>query len=441
MKTKVRALLESVGKITVFTPAIILALIGFVVAYQFVGPAPPREIVMATGSSGGAYASYGEAYAKILARDGITLKLVNTSGSVENLKLLEDASSNVELAFVQGGLATLADTDRLMTLGSLFFEPLWIFHTDRIDPKRLGDLQGLRIAVGAEGSGTKELSLELLQLNDVVSQNSTLLSFSSQDAADKLINGDIDVACFVANPSSKTVMALLRSDSVQLMGIDRAEAYAMQYKYLHVLNLAEGVIDMVLNLPPQDRHLIAPAGQLVARSDLHPALIGLLLQAAEKVHYHGGLFESEGEFPTPRFLDFPLSDEAKQYYKHGPPFFQRYLPFWIANFLSRMKIMLLPLLALLFPLFKIMPAIYRWRMRSRIYRWYSELEEIDRAMNQEHSAKNTAHHSDRLNMLEGKVCNVSVPLSFTEELYQLRLHINLLREKLLQGEESKLSSE
>ena len=436
MITKVRALLESVGKVAVFTPAIILALIGFVVAYQFVGPAPPREIVMATGSSGGAYASYGEAYAKILARDGITLKLVNTSGSVENLKLLEDKSSHVDLAFVQGGLATLAGTDRLMTLGSLFFEPLWIFHTDRIDPKQLGDLQGLRIAVGAEGSGTKELSQELLRLNDVVSQNSTLLSYDSQDAADKLINGDIDVACFVANPSSKTIMTLLRSGQVKLMGIDRAEAYTMRYKYLHVLNLAEGVIDMVHNLPPRDRPLIAPAGQLVASSDLHPALIGLLLQAAEEVHNQGGLFEQEGEFPTPHFLDFPLSDEAKRYYKHGPPFLQRYLPFWIANFLSRMKIMLLPLLALLFPLFKIMPAIYRWRMRSRIYRWYAELEEIDGAINREQSAQNTAGYLDRLNILEQKVCNVSVPLSFTEELYQLRLHINLLREKLVKGVES-----
>ncbi len=430
MKTKVRLFLESVGKINVFTPAIILAVIGFVVAYQFVGPAPPREIVMATGSSGGAYASYGEAYAKILARDGITLKLINTSGSVENLKLLENDSSHVDLAFAQGGLASLVESDRLVTLGSLFFEPLWIFHNDRIDPKRLVDLQGLRISVGAEGSGTKELVQELLTVNGVDSQNSTLLPYKSQKAADKLLQGDIDVACFVGNPHSKTIMGLLHSEQVKLMGIDRAAAYAMQYKYLHVLNLAEGVIDMVRNLPPQDRSLIAPAGQLVANSDLHPALIGLLLQAAEEVHHHGGLFEREGEFPTPRFLDFQLSDEASRYYKHGPPFLQRYLPFWIANFLDRMKIMLLPLLALLFPLFKIMPAIYRWRMRSRIYRWYAELEEIDGAINREQSASNKANHLDQLNTLDQKVLNVSVPLSYSEELYQLRLHINLLREKL-----------
>ena len=430
MKTKSTVARENGGKVKVFTPAIILAIIGFVIAFQFVGPAPPREITMATGSSGGAYASYGEAYVKVLAREGITLKLVNTSGSVENLQLLEEESNQVELAFVQGGLAGLADPDRLMTLGSLFFEPLWIFHRDRIDPKQLGDLQGLRIAVGAEGSGTRELALKLLQLNGIASSNSTLLTYSSQDAADKLINGDIDVACFVANPSSKTIMTLLHANGVQLMGIDRAEAYSMRYKYLHVLNLPEGVIDMVRNIPSQDQSLVAPAGQLVARSDLHPALVGLLLQAAEGVHYQGGLFEQEGQFPTPHFLDFQLSDEAKQFYKHGPPFFQRYLPFWIANFLSRMKIMLLPLLALLFPLFKIMPAIYRWRMRARIYRWYAELEAIDEAINQDQSAQDIAQHNDRLDVLEQKVCHISVPLSFSEELYQLRLHINLLREKL-----------
>lgn len=415
----------------IYTPAIILALVGFVIAFQFVGPAPPREIIMATGSSGGAYASYGNAYSKILARDGITLKLVNSSGSVENLQLLNDEPSNVELAFVQGGLARSTNSDHLMTLGSLFFEPLWIFHSDRIQPKRIGDLQGLQIAIGAEGSGTKKLSLELLTLNGVTDLNSTLLTFNSREAAAKLVNGDIDVACFVANPQSKTIMELLHSKNVQLLGIERAEAYAMRYKYLHVLNLAEGVIDMIRNIPSENRSLVAPAGQLVARSDLHPALIGLLLQAAEEVHYQGGLFEQEGQFPTPHFLDFQLSDEAKQFYKHGPPFFQRYLPFWIANFLSRMKIMLLPLLALLFPLFKIMPAIYKWRMRSRIYRWYSELEDIDSEINQDQPAQNIAHHTDRLDALEQKVCNISVPLSFSEELYQLRLHINLLREKLI----------
>ncbi|MDX2480558.1 MAG: TAXI family TRAP transporter solute-binding subunit [Desulfuromusa sp.] len=177
----------------------------------------------------------------------------------------------MELAFVQGGLATLADTDRLMTLGSLFFESLWIFHSDRNDPQRLGDLKGLRIAVGAEGSGTKALAQELLTIKAVTNQNSTLLLLDSQDAANKLMKDEIDVACFIGNPRSKTIMSLLRSNSVKLLGINRADAYAMQYKYLRVLNLAEGVIDIVRNIPPQDQALVAPSGQLLTRSDLHSA--------------------------------------------------------------------------------------------------------------------------------------------------------------------------
>jgi TRAP transporter TAXI family solute receptor len=430
MVRKIRESLGKIGRTGIFTPAIVLALIGFVVAFQFVGPAPPREIVMATGSPGGAYANYGEAYAKILARDGIRLKLVNTSGSVENLKLLEDNSSAVQLSFVQGGLATLTDSQRLMTLGSMFFEPLWIFHSNRIAPKFLGDLRGLEIAVGAEGSGTRALVLKLLRQNGLDSSNTTLIADGSQDAVAKLNSGEIDVACFVANPNSKVIMSLLRSPDVELLGIERAEAYAMQYKYLHVLNLAEGVIDMVHNLPAQDQPLIAPTGQLVARTDLHPALVVLLLEAAEEVHYHGGLFEHEGQFPSPRFLDLQLSDEARQYYKHGPSFLQRYLPFWVANFLSRMKVLLLPLLALLFPLFKVAPAIYRWRMRARVYRWYAELEETNQAMNQPLSGREVTHHIKRLNVLEKRVVNTSVPLSFSDDLYQLRLHINLLRERL-----------
>ena len=431
MKKKSSVARENGGKLKIFTAAAILAILGFVIAFQFVGPAPPREIVMATGSPTGAYFSYGNAYAKILARDGIHIKLLKTSGSVENLKLLENKASHVDLAFVQGGLATLANPDSLMTLGSLFFEPLWIFHSSRIAPERLGDLRGLRIAVGTEGSGTRKLVQELLQLNGIDSQNTTQLFLNSQDAVTQLLSGEIDAACFVANPSSKTIMTLLKSSTVQLLGLERADAYAMRLKYLHVLNLPEGVIDLVQNIPSSDRQLVAPSCQLVSRSDLHPALIGLLLQAAEEVHRQGGLFEQEGQFPSPKFLDFQLSDDAKHYYKYGPPFFQRYLPFWIANFLDRMKIMLLPLLALLFPLFKVMPAVYRWRMRARIYRWYAELEDIDNDMNREHTAEEHTQYGDRLDVLEQKVLDISVPHSFSEEQYQLRLHIDLLRQKLV----------
>jgi len=422
--------LDTGEKLKIFGPAIIITCIGFLVAYQFVAPAPPRKITMGTGSVQGAYFAYGKTFRELLAQDGITLELRNTSGAVENLKLLEAQSGGVEIAFVQGGLATLAKENNLVSLGSLFFEPLWIFHRSGIKLHRLPDLKGRRVAVGPEGSGTKVLTMQMLELNGVDDKNTRTLSYGAQKAADLLLSGDIDVAIFVANPRSQYILQLLKSKKVKLMGIERAEAYALRYKYLHLLKLPEGVIDFEANVPSRDLALIAPTAQLVARSDLHPALVALFLQAAGEVHRTGSGFESIGQFPAPKYLDFKLSEEANRFYESGPPFFQRYLPFWVANFIDRMKIMLLPLIALLFPFFKLMPPIYRWRMRSRIYRWYPKLGAIDAEIFKEKITENLDKYIADLDALEKNVSSISVPLAFSEELYDLRLHIDLLRKKL-----------
>jgi len=422
--------LDTGEKLKIFGPAIFITFIGFLVAYQFVAPAPPRKITMGTGSAQGAYFAYGKAFREILAQDGITLELRNTSGAVENLKLLEAQSGGVEIAFVQGGLAALAKGNNLVSLGSLFFEPLWIFHRGGIELHRLPDLKGQRVAVGPEGSGTKILTKQLLELNGVNDKNARILSYGAQKAANLLMNGDIDVAVFVANPRSQYILQLFKSNTVKLMGIERAEAYALRYKYLQLLKLPEGVIDFEANVPSRDLALIAPTGQLVARSNLHPALVALLLQAAEEIHRTGAGFESVGQFPAPKYLDFKLSEEANRFYESGPPFFQRYLPFWVANFIDRMKIMLLPLIALLFPFFKLMPLIYRWRMRSRIYRWYPKLGTIDAEIFKEKITENLDKYLTELDTLEKNVSSISVPLAFSEELYDLRLHIDLLRKKL-----------
>jgi TRAP transporter TAXI family solute receptor len=416
-----------------FGPALALTWIGFVIAYQYVAPAPPRTLSMATGSPQGAYHMTGEAYREILARDGITLELRSSAGSLENLHLLEAVSGGVDAAFVQGGLGSLAKTDDVVALGSLFYEPLWIFHRSGIALERLSDLQGLRVAVGPEGSGTKILTMKLLNLNGVDYQNSQIQSIGFEEATDSLINGEIDAAFFVANVRAQFILKLFSLSKTPLLGIERAQAYAVRFPYLHVLTLPEGVIDFKANLPARDLSLIAPTAQLVARSDLHPALVGLLLQAAEEIHHKGGGFEKEGEFPAPGQVDFRLSDEARRFYKSGPPFLQRYLPFWVADFFSRMKIMLLPMVALLYPFFKLMPPVYRWRMRSRIYRWYAKLRIIDAGIQQATSPSNAAAFLAKLDRLETDVFNVSVPLAFSEELYELRLHIDLLRKKLLKA--------
>jgi TRAP transporter TAXI family solute receptor len=417
-------------RLKIFGPAIVIMLIGFVITFQFVDPAPPRKIVMGTGSPQGAYHAFGKAYRETLAREGITLVLKNSSGSVDNLRMLEAPSDGVDVAFVQSGLATLTKTDTLVSLGSLFFEPLWIFYKKDLSLIRLPDMKGLRVAVGPEGSGTKALMMQLLGLNDVTAKNTQILFHDFQKAAAMLLAGEIDVAAFVSNHHAKYIQHLAKSWKIKLMGIERAEAYALRYKFLNVLVLPEGVIDFKANVPYRDLALLAPTSQLVARSDLHPALIDVLLQAAKEVHYKSSGFEREGQFPTARYTDFKLSVDAARFYRSGPPFFQRYLPFWAANYLSRMKVLLLPLVALLFPFFKLMPFIYRWRMRSRIYRWYRQLESIDAQISTKQTAENLDRHIASLDVLENNLSHINVPLAFQEELYDFRLHIDLLRKRI-----------
>jgi len=419
-------------KLIILCPAVILAILVFGIAYYFVDPFPPRRISLGCGPPEGANFKYAQVYREILSREGIALELRNTAGSAENLKLLDADSGGVDIAFVQGSMKSLARNTDLVALGSLFFEPLWIFHHSDLALRRIPDLKGLRLAVGEEGSGTKILSMQLLELNGVNLQNTRILAYGYQEAADMLLAGEVDVAFFVSTHLAVHVINLIDSKSVKLMGIERAEAYALLYHFLYVLKLPEGVIDFEANIPARDLTLVAPTTQLLARSDLHPALVNLLLEAAEIVHESGGEFERESEFPTPKYLDFKLSPDAERFYKFGPPFLQRYLPFWIAILVSRITILLLPLVAVFFPLFKLMPLLYRWRMRSRIYRWYAKLRTFDPERHKEEGSERLQEYLVGLEGIEEKVSNISVPLSFSDELYHLRMHIDLLRSELKQ---------
>jgi TRAP-type uncharacterized transport system substrate-binding protein len=421
-------------KLIILCPAVVIAILAFVFVYHFVDPFPPRRISFGCGPPEGANFKDARAYQKILSKEGITLDLKNTAGSAENLKLLGAASGGVDVAFVQGSMKSLVPKTDLVSLGSLFFEPLWIFHRNDLALQRIPDLKGLRLAIGEEGGGTRILAVRLLELNGVNSQNTRFLAYGFQKAADMLLNGEVDVAFFVSKSThlAAHVTQLIDSKSVKLMGLERAEAYALLYHYLYVLRVPEGVIDFEANIPARDLTLVAPTTQLVARPDLHPALINLLLEAAEIVHESGGDFEREGEFPTPKYLDFKLSPEAERFYKFGPSFLQRYLPFWVAILVSRMTILLLPLVAVVLPVFKLMPLIYRWRMRSRIYRWYSKLRAFDPERHKEEASERLQEYLVKLEGIEEKVSNISVPLSFSEELYQLRMHIDLLRSELKQ---------
>ncbi|MES9938611.1 MAG: TAXI family TRAP transporter solute-binding subunit [Sedimenticola sp.] len=416
----------------IFGPAIAITLLGFLLAFQFVQPAPPARITIATGGLEGAYSLFGQRYREIIKREDIQLEVLNTKGSVENISLLE--SGKADIAFVQGGTEQASRGDELISLGSLYFEPIWVFHRSNLTLDRLTGLQEKRVAIGPEGSGTRAVALQLLSDNAITPSNTRLIELSGRPAADALLKGDIDAAFFVASPRSPVVRALLDSTEISLMSFNRADAYARLHRYLSTVVLPEGVINLEHNLPRRETRLLAASANLVAHKDLHPALVDLLLQAASEVHGEGGWFEEQGQFPAAQFLAFPLSKEAKRFYKFGPPLLQRYLPFWAATLVDRLKVMLLPLVALMIPLFKVMPPIYRWRIRSRIYRWYREVLAIDRRSDVPGADIDVA--MGELDAIEEDVSKVSVPLSYAEELYDLRLHIGLVREKLKQLESS-----
>lgn len=295
------------------------------------------------------------AIARFLAKNGVELRELPSAGSIENLKRLLDEDDDTEFALVQSGTANGVNTERLFSLGSLYYEPLWIFYRADADLDRLTQLKGRRIAIGPEGSGTRKLALELLEANGLDGKNSALLPLGGLQAVEALNSRKVDAVFLVGSERSAAVWSLFYSENVRLMSLAHAEAYSRRFPHLARLTLPKGAIDLVRNIPSRDVTLVSPLATLVAHESAHPALIQLLLQAAQEVHGEAGIFQRPGEFPRAGQADFPLSPEAERFYKSGKPFLQRYMPFWAANLLDRMFVMLLPVIALLIPILRFAP--------------------------------------------------------------------------------------
>lgn len=414
----------------IFLPALLLIIGAFWATFQFMEPAPPKTLTIATGGKGGAYYGYGTKYAEILARSGITLKVKETAGSLENLALLKDESSGVSLALLQGGISNKKASPDVMSLGRIYNEPLWLFHSNGVTVTRLTDLRGKRVAIGAANSGTAHLARQLLSANKIDDDALTLVAKSGYEAASALIRGEVDALFLVQAPGSPLVQSLLKNRDVQLMDFTRAEGYARNFPFLSKLTLPQGAVDLEADIPSRDVSLVGASAALVAREDLHPALAGLLVEALKEVHREGDMFQRIGEFPQVNDPEYEVSDDTERSYKEGVPFLQRYLPFWLASFLQRKFLLLLPIATVLFPVIKLAPMLYNWQVRNRILYWYGELKRLEAAINQDPENNRIAAHMAEIERIDSSVKTIRVPIDYADQFYHLRSAVSLVRGRL-----------
>jgi TRAP-type uncharacterized transport system substrate-binding protein len=423
-------------------PFILISLVLLWGAYLFLKPTPPKRIVMATGSEQGAYANFGLRYAEELKRNGIEVVLRTTAGSRENLRLLRDPKEKVDIAFVQGGSSETMRLNEdeqdagLVSLGSMFYEPVWLYYRADVAKKIAKDgvlrdvaqLRGLRVNTGVRGSGIPGITNRLLAANLMDRTDIKPVSLDTTHAAVALLNGEIDVLALVSAPEAPIVQMLLQTPGIQLFEFSQAEAYSRRYRYLNPVTLPRGVVDLSRNAPPRDISMIAATCSLVARPDIHPALVQLFVQAATKIHGGGGWMSHAGQFPSPNNTEFPVTRDAERYYRNGPPLLQRYLPFWLANLVDRMWVALLSIMVVLIPVARVLPPLYAFGIRRRIFRWYRILRQIEDDL--ANGDKEPEKLRSELDKLDEKAERISVPLSYTDELYRLRQHIRLVRTRL-----------
>ena len=405
---------------------IVIVVLGLVVAFMFMSPAPPKRITIAGGSAGGAYAATAEGFAKTLGQFDVEVDVLETAGSVDNLARVK--SGQADAGIVQTGLASDLGQEGVRSLGAVFYEPLWVFHRKTAPMDSLQDVVGRRVAIGPEGSGVRVLAALLLSEAGVTPDQYTAVPLAGQAAATALQAGEIDVALVVSGATAPWLSGLVGDPALSLLSMREAHALARRHPYLDEVTLYRGVLDLKAILPREDVMLIAPAAQIVVRQDLHPAIQSLLIEAALAADGGGSLLSDAGRFPAPQLSDIAISDEAKRYYDNGPSFMRRMFPYSVANFLERAWVLAIPLVTLMIPLIRAAPPLYRWRIRRKIYVWYKDLRELEAAGRAATSAEDRMEVRAKLADLQEEAGKVEVPVSYTDDLYRLRAHIRFVAE-------------
>ena len=416
-------------------------------AYWWLDPTPPKTVVLATGPAQSAYETFGRQYAQALAREGIRVELLPSEGSSHNLALIR--SGKADLGFVQGGTADIGpdDQNRLLSLGSLFVEPLWLFYREarvrQPEPGAvldgLNDLKGWRVNVGSAGSGVPRLFATLLDINRLATTDLRLSELDQTPATVAFLNGRIDALVFASAPESLMVQMLLQTPGVKLVPFPQGEAYSRRLPYLTPVLMPQGMVDLARNLPSRDVRLVATTTSLLARADTHPAVLQLFAQTANELHGKAGWFSRARQYPNFGLSEVPIAPEAERAAQGGLPFLQRHLPFWMANLIERMWLAMGLILALALPLSRVVPPLYTFRIRSRVFRWYAQLRDIEQRQEAGEAALDELLRE--VDALESKVEQVVVPLSYTDELYALRSNIHLVRKKLLRARQAPTSDQ
>jgi NMT1-like family len=417
---------------TAVGPVLLIFLIVAVVMLRFINPAPPTRLTISAGPDGSTFRRHADKYQKILARNGITLTIIASEGSLENLQRLVNPNVDVDIGLVQGGLSGTVVSPELVSLGNLFYEPLYVFYRSNVPLRQLSELKGRRIAIGPERSGTHAFALALLKANGIEpNQGAFLADLGGQDASAALRERRIDAA-FMMNDSSapSDVRGLLHDPDVRVFSFEQADAYIRHFRFLARLDLSPGSFDLGDNIPAQALTLLAPTVELLARPGLHPALSDLLIETAREAHGHAGLLHAAGEFPNALEHEYPISQDAARYYKSGKSFSYRHLPFWLASLVDRIVVVLVPTLILLIPSLKMLPAVYSWRVRRRIHHRYADLMALERDTLQATTPEQRAPLLARLEQIENAVIKIKIPAAFADQVYVLREHIEFVRDRL-----------
>jgi len=423
------------GPGTTLSAMIFICLIVITATFWFIHSAPPDTIIITSGDDDTRLQKTAEKYKNILARNGVKLKILKSEGSLENLERLNNPSFHVDVGFVQTGVAKGQNIDKLFSLGSISYEPLYIYYRNSKPLEFLSQFNGKKLAIGEDGTGTQVLALELLALNGIKPGDSTTLLKMDDEAAEKALReGKIDAAFMMSDSaSSQTMRDLLTAPGIRLFDFSQADAYSRRIGYLNKITLPKGSFDFGKNIPDHDINLISPTVELIARADLHPALSDLLLEAVTEVHSRQGLTHKRGEFPAMLEHEYKISPDATRFYKSGKSFLYKYLPFWLASLLNRILVVFIPMILILIPGLKSIPALYRWRMRLRLLRWYRALLILEEGLAAQITSQKRNELIGRLNEIEETVNNLKVPASFADQLFTLRSYMAMVRERLMRS--------